>query len=244
MTQNIGYIKRINKLKQKKYREEFGEFYVEGYKNALDTCLAAPDLVRAVILSRHASEKCMDAFERFSPIVIDDIQFDKIKDTENSQGVISVHSVKATDCDLGERIVLLDRVRDPGNVGTILRTCCACGYGAVLNNCADVYSPKVARSGMSAVIKCNFALDLDIAVLKSRGYQIIAADMSGENAFTAKPIRGKYCIVIGNEADGVSADIMRVSDRVMRIPQNNIESLNAAVAAGVLMYTLMYVNNN
>ena len=232
-------VKRIVKLKQKKYRTEYDEFFVEGYKNVADTCVAAPKLVKCVVLSESAYVKSGSDFADYETVVLADNLFDKISETQNSQGVLSVNAIPKSVFPCSKACILLDRVRDPGNVGTILRTAVACGYDVVANNCADIYSPKVVRSAMSAIVKCNIGLDIAPSELKAHGYEVIAADMSGENVFTAKHSE-KYCVVIGNEAEGVSEDIIKSSDRLLAVPQENIESLNAAVAAAVMMFALKY----
>lgn len=232
-------IKRIGKLKQKKYRAEYGEFFVEGYKNVLDTCSAAPELVKCVVLGATAYDKFGDKFSDYETVVVDDGLFGKLTETENSQGVLSINAIPKSVFPSAKACILLDRVRDPGNVGTILRTAVACGYDVVANNCADIYSPKVVRSAMSAIVKCNIGTDIDPTELKAHGYELIVADMHGANVFTAAH-SDKFCIVIGNEADGVSAEIVGSADRLLAVPQENIESLNAAVAAAVMMFALKY----
>lgn len=232
-------VKRIGKLKQKKYRAEYGEFFVEGYKNVLDTCSAAPELVKCVVLSASAYAKFGDKFSDCETVVVEDGLFDKLTETENGQGVLSINAIPKSAFPRANACILLDRVRDPGNVGTILRTAVACGYDVVANNCADIYSPKVVRSAMSAIVKCNIGTDIDTAELKAHGYELIVADMHGENVFAAEH-SDKYCIVIGNEAEGVSEDIIQSADRRLSVPQENIESLNAAVAAAVMMFALKY----
>lgn len=232
--------KRITKLKQKKYRDEFGEFYIEGFRNVYDTFCACPESVVTVVLSESAYADFGEKFSSCDVCVLSDVLFDKLSDTDSMQGVLSVNKIPPYVFPTSERCILLDRVRDPGNVGTILRTAVACGYDVVLNNCADVYSPKVTRSGMSAVLKCGLSADISHVELKKSGYELIVADMHGENLFEAAAPRGKYCIVIGNEANGVSEEIMSDCDRILSIPQSNIESLNAAVAAGIMMFGLRY----
>jgi len=231
-------VKRLAKLKLKKYRDETGEFFIEGYKNVLDTASACPGSVRAVILSERAFAAHGAEFSAFPVTVVSDALADKLTDTCAGQGIISINAQKASEFPTAEGCILLDRVRDPGNVGTVLRTAIAAGYDAVLNNCADVYSPKAARSAMSAVLKCRIGLDIPPLELKKAGYEIIVADMRGENVYTARPPEGKYCIVIGNEADGVSDGMRAAADAVLAVPQTGIESLNAAVAAAVMMFTL------
>lgn len=234
--------KHITKLKQKKYRDESGEFYIEGIRNVFDTFSAHPESVRTIVFGESAYAEHGERFAESSCeiCVMTDALIKKLSDTENSQGVISVNRKPQYVFPTGNRCLLLDRVRDPGNVGTILRTAVACGYSVVLNDCADVYSPKVIRSGMSALLKCELGADIPHTELKNNGYELIAADMGGEDLFDTAMPRGKYCIVIGNEANGVSKDILSDCDRVISIPQSNIESLNAAVAAGIMMYTMRY----
>lgn len=234
-------VKRIIKLKQKKYRDEYGEFFVEGYKNVLDTC-AATKLARCVVLSQTAYKTYGTSFSDCSAIVLSDAVFDKITETENSQGVLCVCSVLPDERPKGDMVVLLDRVRDPGNVGTILRTAAAFGYDVALNNCCDLYSPKVVRSAMSAIVKCRICRDIPPEELKKSGYELIVADMDGESITTAV-CGARFCVVIGNEAGGVSDEISTIADKKISVPQKNIESLNAAVAAGIMMFELSNRNH-
>lgn len=241
---NNAFVKRIAKLAQKKYRDECGEFLVEGYRNVSDTAGFAPKSVHAVILSLSAYETYGQEFKDFNVTVVSDAVMQKMSATETSQGVLSVNAQKKSETPTGSKCILLDRVRDPGNVGTVLRTALAAGYDVILNNCADLYSPKVVRSAMSAVLKCRIAFDMSVSDIKALGYDVIVADMGGTSVFDAPSKSGKYCIVIGNEADGVSREIKDSADSVLSIPQKGIESLNAAVAAGIMMYALGYMRRD
>lgn len=232
-------VKHISKLKDKKYRDEYGEFFAEGYKNVLDTVSARPELVKSVVLSESAYSEYGDKFCDFNTVIIADNVFDKITDTKTCQGVLCVMEKPKSAQPNADCCILLDRVRDPGNVGTILRTAVACGYDVVVNDCADVYSPKVIRSAMSAAVKCNIGVDTSVDDIKKLGYSLIVADMHGDNVFKAEH-SGKYCIVVGNEAEGVSEDIKTKADKLLALPQSNMESLNAAVAAAVMMFVLKY----
>lgn len=235
-------VKHIAKLKDKKYRDEYGEFFAEGYKNVIDTVAVRSDLVKNVVLSESAYSEFGEEFTDFSVTVLADNVFDKITDTKSCQGVLAVIKKPQAAMPKQECCILLDRVRDPGNVGTILRTAVACGYDVVLNNCSDVYSPKVVRSAMSAVVKCNIGMDILPEEIKKAGYSLIVADMKGDNVFGEK-IDGKYCIVVGNEAEGVSEQIKSQADKLLSLPQSNMESLNAAVAASVMMFVLKFDRN-
>ena len=237
---NNALVKRINKLKIKKYRDEYGEFFAEGYKNVLDSVAARRDLLKSVVLSERAYGEFGQDFADCPITVVTEQVYGKITDTEGAQGVLAVFSCPKNvfDGSNAQNLVLLDRIRDPGNVGTILRTCCAFGYGVVLNNCCDPYSPKVVRSAMSAVLKCDIFVDISADNIISNGYELIAADMNGEMLDAIVKPDGKFCIVVGNEADGVSGEIINKCSRTVRIPQKNIESLNAAIAAAIVMYAL------
>lgn len=236
-SQSNTVVKLINKLKQKKYRDETGEFIVEGYRNVRDTAFDAPQSVKTIVLGESAYNVHGGEFSAFPITVVSDSIIEKLSEADSSQGVISINAKKQSEFPK-TNCVYLDRVRDPGNVGTILRTAVAAGYDAVLCGCCDVYSPKVVRSAMSAVLKCRIGIDIGVAELKTAGYEILVADMGGEDVFMSARPSGKYCIVIGNEADGVCEEISNIADRVVAIPQSGVESLNAAVAAGVLMFTL------
>lgn len=236
-------VKHIAKLKDKKYRDEYNEFFAEGYKNVLDTCASRPELIKSVVLSESAYAEFGEKFGDFNVMVLSDAVFDKITDTKSCQGVLAVIEKPKSAAPQSDYCILLDRVRDPGNVGTILRTAVACGYDVIVNNCADVYSPKVIRSAMSAVIKCNIGTDIPLIEIKKMGYSLIVADMHGDNVFNAAH-DGKYCIVVGNEAEGVSEQIKAQADKLLALPQSNMESLNAAVAAAVMMFVLRYGQNH
>lgn len=142
----------------------------------------------------------------------------------------------------GERFLLLDGVADPGNLGTILRTADAFSFDAVLlaNACADRYAPKVVRSAMGALFRVKTrALPPDEAVRRVRalGLPLYATTLSADSVPAASVSLGRACIVLGNEANGVSAALLSHCDERIHIPMSGqAESLNVAVAAGILCY--------
>lgn len=230
-------VKHIAKLHQKKYRDEFGEFVAEGYRNVYDTLTAARASVKTVVLSESAYKKYGEMFDGVASIVVSDAVYAKLSDTSVGQGVLSVNKTPPSAFPSADRCIMLDRIRDPGNLGTILRTAVAAGYDVVADGCTDIFAPKVVRSAMSAIVKCRIGIDIDVSELKKAGYEIIVADMDGESAFGARR-SSKFCVVIGNEAEGVGDGIIALADRKLCIPQSNMESLNAAVAAGIMMFAL------
>jgi len=187
-------------------------------------------------------------------IVVSDSIFDKISEENAPEGVITVAKYDAamhrelTDGELsanrGERILLLESVRDPQNVGAILRTAAAFSVDRVImgRDCADIYSSKTLRASMGAV----FALRIDrvdsvceaVATLRSLGRRVYAAALDeraqklGKSRFSSDD-----CVVIGNEGHGLSAETIKACNSSVYIPMSDgVESLNAAVAASVLMW--------
>lgn len=226
-------ISHVRSLGDKKYRKQYGEFVCEGLRNVTDTLKSGLN-VKFVLVSEDfdgeiAEDVCVYSTKRSI--------FDKLSDVKNSQGILAVLPTIAPR-PLTDRVIYLNKVRDPGNVGTILRTAYAANYSVVLDNCADVYSPKVVRSCMSALAGVHLSFDSTVDSLKNDGYTIICADADGESVFDFTSSVKKYCLIIGNEANGIDHDLVQKADKVLSVPISNIESLNAAVAAGIMMFNL------
>ena len=135
---------------------------------------------------------------------------------------------------------MLDGISDPGNLGTIFRTVAAVGVKKIyLVNCCDPYSPKTVRSSMSGIYHVEFyecSYEESFAALS--GVKVFAADMGGSNIFEINP-PDDYCVVIGNEANGISEEIEKRADGIIGIPMSKTsESLNAAVSLAITLYTL------
>lgn len=230
-------VKKIKKLSDKKYRDEFGEYIAEGKRwinDAKRLCLQ--DIVAVI---------CSDDCEcDFADYVLQKKLFDEISDTNNNQGIMAIMRIPQTSAGLmGNHILFLDRIRDPGNMGAIIRTACAAGYhDIVLRDCVDVYNPKVIRSSMTGILNVRFNYS-DVFSVKQSGYTLISSSLEGENVFKSRINSEKICLVIGNEAEGIAKEIDDMCDFRVKIPMDNaMESLNAAVSAGILMYELKYKN--
>lgn len=147
--------------------------------------------------------------------------------------------------DMGDRLILLENMQDPGNVGTILRTLDAAGFdGCVLTpGCADPYAPKALRATMGSVFRVPMSFGQAEEVvkgLKERGYAVIAATLSGKPFYEREPLGGKLCLMIGNEGAGLTDETVRAATHGFRLPmRGGAESLNAAIAAAVMMYDVM-----
>ena len=252
----------LAKLDDSKFRRSEGLFLAEGIKLS-EEAAGMPEIRYILIRSDDglADERIVRIAEQHPAsakvCVLSAAAFDKITTEKSPQGIITVLAVPArihhfasgelsrTDLESmrGKRILALDSVRDPGNLGTMIRTAAAFGYDTLcLIGCADIYNPKTVRAAMGALFRtniyvCDSVTDAFVP-LKSDGHRVIAAAL-GEHVLTlgVDPLREDDCVVIGNEGHGVSAETLTLADAVMRIPMGETtESLNAATAASVIMW--------
>ena len=227
-------VRRMAALKDKKFRREYGEYLVEGIKMVTE-CIEAGCEVTSVMCTPEYASVSADA------VVVTRDVFEYISDEKSPQGVIASVKIPRTPVSAPEdRCILLDGLQDPGNVGTIIRTANAAGFGEIyLVGCADPYSPKSVRASMSGVfftklMRCT----ADEALDALRDVPLVSADMDGENVFGFNA-PDKFCLCIGNEGSGLSQKVRSASAYTVRVPmRSTCESLNAAVSAGILMYVI------
>ena len=163
-----------------------------------------------------------------------------ICDTKTNQGVVAVAFLPKQKQFDGKKALLLDRIQDPGNIGSILRTACATGYKNIfLIDCADVFSPKSIRGGMSGQFMLDFFEVSEQEFLNQYSDKfIICADMNGQSVFDFD-CPDDHILILGNEGQGVAENLSKVAKSTVMIPmQNNLESLNVAVSGGIIMYQL------
>ena len=229
-------IKNLVKLYDSKYRKEAGLFLVEGY-HMLEMALKA-NAVQSVFTTKEIKDldKNIDQY-----IVYDDVMA-KISKNKSSQGVISVCKMKQNSGVYGDKVLYLDNVSDPGNVGTILRTALAFGYKDVLlsSGSCSIYNEKVLQSTQGAIFELNIVEGVDdLKSLKNDGYRLIATALRNSINLSEVPsIDKKFVLILGNEAHGVSDKILDLADIAVRIEINTMESLNVGVAGGIAMYEL------
>ncbi len=230
-------IKEIRSLSDKKFRDALNLYVVENVKTVKEV-LALNLKVKVVV----GTEKGLSSFIGLTnyELVSEEI-FKYISSEISPQGVLAVVEKPLNAiCAPTNSCLLLDGVSDPSNVGAILRTAVASGYSEVYMTaeCADAYSPKAVRSSMSGAFRAKIMRgDVD-EILSVITLPIVVADMNGENVFNAK-MPDKFCLVIGNEGRGVSSELKKRADKTISIPMlNGMESLNAGVSAGILMYNL------
>ncbi len=232
----------VKKLKQKKYRTQTGTFLAEGYRNVCDSIQKATPLM--VFVQQDFADPVPNCENTY--LVTKEVMRE-LSDTDTPQGVAAVFEIPKEQEITSSNILLLNGVSDPGNMGTILRTALATGFTDLIldEQCADVYSPKVIRSAMSAVFSLNVirkkSLVDDIAFLRQTGYQIYGAALL-DKAVSLYDVdfSRKTALLFGSEANGISEELLKLTDVTYIIPMaKGIESLNVAVAAGVSMYELV-----
>ena len=177
--------------------------------------------------------------------------FRKLSDTQNPQGILCVVKQPEFDpeaCLSREQglYLILERIQDPGNLGTIVRTAEAAGVSCIImdRDTTDLYAPKVIRSTMGSVFRvpCFYTEDLSgtIAEMKAKGIVLYAADLKGSVFYNEVKYPGKTAFMIGNEGNGLKPETAEMADERIKIPmKGKTESLNAAVAAALLMYGYM-----
>lgn len=243
-------IKHIKRLKEKKYRDEYGEYVVEGLKLIKEAIQENVDVKHIVVCDGCDNSEIIESHLKYEMARLDFIYvpqniFRMISDVENPQGILAVigKPSKEIDIDINEDIILaLDDIQDPGNLGTILRTADSVGLKQILvsKGTADAYNPKVVRSTMGAifrvkVIECD-SLKNDLKNLQNNGYNVMTTSLKAKKSIYEVDYKKKV-IVIGNEANGVSKDIINLADEKVIIPMlGKTESLNASIATGVILY--------
>lgn len=238
-------VKELASLKEKKGRSARGSFLVEGDKMVLECAKSGMEIVRVVLLAekdRLASAETSPFKDRLSSaVLLGEDAFKAVSDEKTPQGIAAEVRIPQTEIlPPANRCLMLDGVSDPANVGAVIRTAAAAGYREIyLADCADPYSPKSVRSSMSGIFYCKLMRGTREEILRAlEGIPFVAADMDGENAFSFLPPE-KHCICIGNEGNGLSREVRLRADYTVGIPmQAPMESLNAAVSAGIMMYLL------
>ena len=243
-------IKHIRKLKDKKYRDESNEYVVEGVKlveeavkeNAkIKQIIVCEDTTRTYEIPTHI----MLEIAKYECISVSDKIFNIITQVTNPQGIMAIIEKNAQNAKIDytqDIIVVLDDVQDPGNLGTILRTVDSIGLNQIIvsKGTADAFNSKVVRSTMGAIFRIKIIevenLAQAIKEMRKHHFKLMVTSLQTKNSIYDIDFYKKL-IVIGNEANGVSKEIQDMADEKAKIPMlGRTESLNASVAAGVVMY--------
>lgn len=257
-------IKEVVQLRKKsKARSQAGVFLVEGIRMIQEVPV---ETLKKLYITEGFYKKYKKELDSLltgkssvKPELVSDTVFAYMSDTKTPQGVLGI--VEQAKYDLEEiligvklpdgqesvrqapHIMILDNLQDPGNLGTIFRTAEAAGVSGIImsQDCVDIYNPKTIRSTMGAVYRMPFLYVEDlketIALLKQKGICVYAAHLDGKNTYDKEDYKKGAAFLIGNEGNGLRQEIADCADTWIRIPMaGQVESLNAAVAASVLMF--------
>ena len=247
-------VKFIRSLNEKKYRTKYNAFYLEGVKvtneildknEAIDILFIAYS--KSLLISTNGGQALLNRISSLKNIKVLEFEeniFKYMTDTVNTQGILVVMKIPkySLENEENKNIILLDKVQDLGNIGTIIRSCNAFGVDTILctSGTADVYSPKAVRATMGGILNVKI-IYLDgiekLNLLKKMGYKIATTSLKTQNSIDSIDYNNKYIFVMGNEANGVSKEIIDISDFVVKIPMSEkIESLNVGVATSIILY--------
>ena len=246
--------KEALRLLRKKYRDQTRLFLLEGPRPVMDALKSGAGLETVFIRESAAAETagtdaeelaalCGSAGDGPQCVLLADELFDKLSDTEHSQGVLAAArkpSGGAPGNGHAAKVLILDRLQDPGNIGTIIRTAEAAGFTALIaiKGTGDIYAPKTVRAAAGSLLRVDvfegYETEEAVSLCRRMGLRAIP---DGAADYTQADLTGGIAFAIGNEGRGVSDELKAAADLKVRIPmEGDIESLNAAVAAGVLMY--------
>ena len=248
-------IKNIHKLKEKKYRELYGEYIIEGIK-LVEEAIEEKVNIKTIVVCEDCEkngtidQKLLYEIAKYDCIYVTEKVFKLLTDVTNPQGILAVvkknNSNNDSKIDYKQDIILiLDDIQDPGNLGTIIRTADSVNVKQIIvsKGCGDAYNPKVVRSSMGAIFRVEIIESKDlvntIKDLKKHNIKVMATDLKTDESIYNQELK-KCAIVIGNEANGVSKDVLDVVDKRIKIPMlGKTESLNASVATAVILYEAM-----
>ncbi len=240
ITSKDNEIINIKKLKEKKYRLD--SYIVEGIKMVKEAISENQEI--ALIAIREDFKIDFDT-KNTKIVTISNKIFNDISDVKTPQGILAVikknqnNQIETNQ----EYILALDSLQDPGNMGTIIRTADSANINQIIINktTVDPYSPKVIRSTMGAIYRTNIIevedLKATLKEMKSKGFQIITTDLKATQSIYDINYNNKTVVVIGNEANGVSQEILQTADKKVIIPMlGKTESLNASIATSIMIY--------
>jgi len=235
---NNDKIKEYIKLKERKNRKKTGEFLIEGRHLVLEACKKG--IVKEIILVENAS------FTTDIPtIYVSSDVMNKLSDMDSPSDIMALCSMLDNEM-IGERFVLLDDIQDPGNLGTIIRSALAFNVDTIVlsPNTVDLYNSKVIRATQGMMFHINIVIkDLKevIEYLKDKKIPVYGTKVDGGMDVKNLSFRdhNKYALVMGNEGNGVSDEILNICDEFLYIRMNpKVESLNVGVATGIILYEL------
>jgi len=240
--------KTIKKLKEKKYRIKEGKFILEGFRIIEEAVKAKIDIEYIIITEDNLSnlkeaEYLRDRSED-KIILISENLFISLSSTENPQGILAIAKFKNIEENLnGDFYVVCDKVQDPGNLGTIIRTAHAAGVDGIIltKGTVDIYNEKTIRSTMGSIFYIPIYYDDSkftiIKKLKDKGVALVTTSLQESKNFFNENLKGKVMLAVGNEGNGISEELFNLADKKVKIPMpGGAESLNVAVASAIILF--------
>ena len=231
-------------LKEKKSRTEHQLFIVEGAKMVSEALQSAFPVSGLILREGYTVPFALP--DGVPVYVLSENAFRAVSDTITPQGIAALVQC-CTPPLRGKRLLALDGIQDPGNLGTIIRTADAAGFeGVILNpDCADLFSPKVVRATMGSIFRLTYSFPSSLpqalkALRDESGFSVLSSQLDGGPFFDRPAIQPPFILIVGNEGNGISDEVKAVATHRFRLPmRGGAESLNAAVAAGIMMYDLV-----
>ncbi len=245
-----GMVKEARSLNDKKHRRFHGKFLVDGEKLVHEVVCGACEVDKLFVDASRLSDfgYILEKFDgKVVPVTAKVLA--SISENVTPQGIIAEVFMKSTgefEPEKNEPILILDRIQDPGNLGTIIRTAAATGLNTiVLIDTVDPYSPKVVRSSSGGVFYTDIYRMTETEIIdyvSKKNISLLVADMGGVNVFKNPIETSNFALVIGNEGQGVSNTFKQKGNSISLPMKSQMESLNAGISASVLMYVLMGKN--
>jgi TrmH family RNA methyltransferase len=235
-------VKYIQSLAHKKFREEEGVFVIEGTKMVGELIQEFPDK----IVHLYATQQWVDEVVREKILdskisVIDEMTLGKISQLKSPNQVIAVVKIpthQSKDNSTSKLTVVLDQIQDPGNLGTIIRTCDWFGVQSIVCSLdtVDAYNPKTVQSAKGSLLRMNIQYaDLITYLSSKKGVAIYAAALNGNSIYEIE-VKEPSIIIVGNEASGISKEVMVLANQTITIPKiGKAESLNAGIATAIIL---------
>ena len=236
-------VKHISSLHQKKYRDRYKEFIIVGENSITEALKSDFEIVHVLYCPDMYNLQALN-LNTVQPISVTKEIMTKISDTITPQGIMAVCKIPENSfSNKFSKVLFLDRIQDPGNAGTIIRTADAMAFDAIIlaEGSVDPYSLKVVRSTVGSIFHIPIIYNVNaldtLAKLRERKYTIYASALTKSKSIEEITPFSPFVLIIGNEGQGVCEEIKNVSDYLIRIDMpGNAESLNASIAAGILMY--------
>ncbi len=230
---NNQLIKDTAKLHKKKYRDSSGTFLVEGY-HLYEEAKKVGNIERVFTTD--------DSIKGDEVIYVTDKVLEKLAQAQSVQGVLTVCK-KIYSEDLSNKILILEKLQDPGNLGTLMRSALAFGFNTiVLDNTVDIYNDKVLRSTQGAIFKLNIIERDTLTFMKEHPNYIYYGTMMHGMDISEIEHDEYIALILGNEGSGLSTSVLENTDKNITIEMKETESLNVGVAGSILMHQVMRIN--